>query len=95
LNDTNGPCRAKYFVPGGIEQFAPRLLVGNKFTLDSDIQPVLAKNLHGYYLEFETSNATLFDQQADCARYGYGLAAFQLCLKDIESQKMAACKKSN
>jgi hypothetical protein len=94
LNDTLGPCRAKYFVPGGIEQFAPSLLGSHNFTSTTDVQPVLAKNLHGYHLEYETSNSTLFDQKTECAKYGYNLASYQLCLKDIESQKIAACKKT-
>lgn len=92
VNDTRGRCRAQYFVPGGIEQFAPRLLVGSAFTTGSDIQPVLAKNLTGYYLQFEATNSTQFDQQTDCMKYGYGLASYQLCLKDVAPQTMSACK---
>ncbi|KAE8445397.1 hypothetical protein EG329_013410 [Mollisiaceae sp. DMI_Dod_QoI] len=97
LNDPRGTCRAQYFVPGGIEQFAPRLLVGSAFTTGGNIQPVLAKNLTGYYLQFEANNETQFDPQVDCRKYGYGLLVSLSFLSGAQTDKstdLRPCPKS-
>ncbi|KAH6715881.1 hypothetical protein BKA61DRAFT_334378 [Leptodontidium sp. MPI-SDFR-AT-0119] len=97
-NDTKLPCRSRFFIPGGIEQFAPQLLVDERFSGSDDVQPVLAKNLRGYHLEFQESGSVVFDQQKDCIRQGYKLGAYQLCLKDVGAHQMAThmtpCPKS-
>ncbi|KAG4436281.1 hypothetical protein IFR05_008221 [Cadophora sp. M221] len=89
-SNTTTNCRSKYFLPGGIEQFAPQLVVGRYFPGDSAIEPILAKNHYGYYLEFEDVNSVVFNHRADCVRHGYALGAYQLCLKDIGSQQIAS-----
>ncbi|KAH7317804.1 hypothetical protein BKA65DRAFT_108317 [Rhexocercosporidium sp. MPI-PUGE-AT-0058] len=97
-NDTKMTCRSRFFVPGGIEQFAPHLLVDNRFSGLDDVQPVLAKDLNGYHLEFQESESVVFDQQKDCIRQGYRLGAYQLCLKDVGAHRIAThltpCPKS-
>ena len=90
-NDTDNTCRSKYFVPGGIEQFAPRLLVDVEFAGETDIQPVLAKGLQGYFFEFKSSDSVVFDQRTDCVRHGYPIGAYQLCLKDVGLHQIASC----
>jgi len=91
-NNTNTTYRSKYFLPSGIEQFAPQLLIDEQFYGQNDIQPILAKNHRGYYFEFQQSDSVVFNQQTDCARHGYKLGAYQLCLKDVGTQQIAACK---
>lgn len=88
-NNTKIPCRSKFFVPGGIEQFAPRILNGTAFSGSDDVQPVLAKNLRGLYLEFEENGSVIFDQQTNCIKQGYKLGAYQLCMKDVGVNKIA------
>ncbi|KAH7386418.1 hypothetical protein BKA64DRAFT_143148 [Cadophora sp. MPI-SDFR-AT-0126] len=98
LNDTKIPCRSKFFIPGGIEQFAPQLLNSEAFSGSDDIQPVLAKNLRGLYLEFEENGSVTFDQKTNCIRQGYSLGAYQLCMRDIGVNQIAtymtSCPKS-
>ncbi|PVH77728.1 hypothetical protein DL98DRAFT_573605 [Cadophora sp. DSE1049] len=98
LNDTKIPCRSRFFVPGGIEQFAPQLLNGNAFSGSDDVQPLLAKNLRGLQLEFEENGSITFDQKTNCIRQGYRLGAYQLCLKDVGVNQIATyltpCPKS-
>ncbi|KAH7313171.1 hypothetical protein BKA65DRAFT_558385 [Rhexocercosporidium sp. MPI-PUGE-AT-0058] len=97
-NNTKINCQSKYFLPGSIEQFAPQLLVDEYFQGVLATQPILAKNHHGYYLEFEDSDSIAFNHQTDCVRHGYALGAYQLCLKDISSHQITAflthCPKS-
>ncbi|KAK0111587.1 hypothetical protein ONS95_001936 [Cadophora gregata] len=99
FNDTKVPCRSKFLIPGGIEQFAPQSLNAEGFSGSDDVQPVLAKNLRGLYLEFEQNNGSVtFDQKTDCIRQGYRLGAYQLCLKDVGANQIATyltpCPKS-
>ena len=97
FNDTTISCQSKFFIPGGIEQFAPRLLNGTMFSGSDDVQPVLAKNLRGLYLEFEENGSVIFDQQTNCIKQGYKLGAYQLCMKDVGASKIATreLKRSN
>lgn len=97
-NNSEIICHTKYFIPGGIEQLDPTFLVDKDILGDRDIQHILAKNQYGYFFEFQENESVVFNQQADCARYGYALGAYQLCLRDVGLQQIAAsltlCPKS-
>ncbi len=84
-------CRMKYFVPGGIQQFAPHLLTSSAFIIENDVQVVLAKSLRAYHLEFETTEFMDFDQQSECLRQGYQLGAYQLCMRSLGPNNITTC----
>jgi hypothetical protein len=94
-SNSNSTCRTSYFVPGGVQNFAPALLAGKNFTNGGAIQPVLALNQRGYYFEFEDDqSAANYDPDSDCIISGFVIGAFQLCLKNRASHEILACKSS-
>jgi hypothetical protein len=86
-------CKTSYFVPGGVQNFAPALLAGKTFTNGGAIQPVLAKDQRGYYFEFKDDDSiVVYDLNSDCITSGFAIGAFQLCLKNRASHELLACK---
>jgi hypothetical protein len=92
-SDSNNICRSSYFVPGGVENFAPALLAGKNFSNTGAIQPVLALNQRGYSFEFEDDQSPLdFDPDLDCITSGFVVGSFQLCLKNKDPYEIQACE---
>lgn len=93
-NRTYSNCRTKYFVPGGIENAAPVLLANRSFVHSNAlIQPVLAMNQRGLILDFDDGDSQQnYKPHVDCITHGFDLGAFQLCLKNKNSNEIQACK---
>jgi hypothetical protein len=90
---SNSICTTNFFVPGGIQNFAPALLAGKNFTNGGAIQPVLAKDQRGYYFEFEDDDSMVdYDANTECITSGFVIGAFQLCLKNRAPHELLACK---
>ena len=91
--DSSNVCRTSYFVPGGVENFAPALIAGKNFSNAGAIQPVLALNQRGYDFGFEDDQSPVeYDSVKECIVHGFIIGAFQLCLKNGYLHEMQACK---
>lgn len=91
IQNSMSNCRANYFVPGGVENFAPALLAGKNFSTTGGIQPVLALNQRGYYFEFEDGAPLDYNSDTECIVHGFKIGAFQLCLRNILAHGIQAC----
>jgi hypothetical protein len=90
-SDTNrSPCRARYYIPGGIESSIPALLNNSDFA-NSDV--FLAQEQQGYVFEFEDGDPQWqYNATSECSAYGLDQTAFALCLKNGGTNEILARK---
>jgi hypothetical protein len=92
VSPENG-CRSKYYLPGGIENYAPALLAGDGRSNAGSVQPVLAINQNGFRFEFADANLrTYYNTTADCIISGFAIGAFQLCMQNTLANQLQVCK---
>jgi hypothetical protein len=92
VSPDNG-CRSKYYLPGGIENYAPVLMADDWSSNEGTLQPVLAENQNGFLFEFADANLqNYYNITDDCVRSGFAIGAFQLCMQNTHDNQLQVCK---
>jgi len=92
ISPDNG-CRSRYYLPGGIENYAPVLLARHDFNYGGTIHPVLALNQNGFKFEFADGNPyNHYNFTTDCLTSGFIIGAFQLCIQNTLANQLQVCE---
>jgi hypothetical protein len=92
ISPENG-CRYRYYLPGGIEIYAPTLLAGHGFNYRGTVHPALSINQNGFILEFADGDPHYhYNLSTDCFISGFVIGAFQLCIQNTLANQLQVCK---